>query len=1175
VVVGEVDARGRVLADRFEIVARLGAGGMGEVYRARDRVRDSEVALKVLPALDATALVRFKNEFRALHDIQHPNLVRLDELHEDRGTWFFTMQLVDGVDLATWIGDERGAEGVDIGRLRAVLPQIGHALHKLHAAGLVHRDVKPSNILVTSAGQALVLDFGLVAPTWSPGEGVGTPAYMAPEQIDGHISPAADWYALGVIVYRALAGRYPFVGSPEQVIHAKQRAGAPAVRSVRPSAPADLAALADALLAREPEARPGGDAILAELGAARESTQVLRQLIVGRDRELAALEAALTERMQGDPFAVSIVGESGIGKTTLLRAFTEEAQLSSRAWVLSGRCWERESVPYKGFDGVIDELAGRLDLEPALGDPGDRAAVLVQAFPVLRRLAAFADRVPAIDARRETPQRVSAAIRWLLAEVAARRPLVIVIDDLQWADRDTIALLRGVLDPPVENVLVVFGTREPVELAARIPVRQIALQPLTPDDTTTLVRLVVRELGGRVDPVAVAREARGHPLFAAELARHAVATGELRSITFDEAIAETATRLGDAARRIATIVSVGHAPLVIEAVSRASEITGAPFFEAIAALRAAQLVATSGVGQATRLEPYHDRIRRTLGAGVAVEARAELHHRIAVALEASAGADPAVLAQHWHDAGHPALAARHALRAAEQAEAALAFHRAARLYAWVAELAPEVAHARVKYAECLGHGGRGVDAADAFLACAKSEQGVAAIDLRRRAMQQLLLMGHAERALALLDELMRELGLPYPEQPGRLVLGIVARRTRLRFQRLSIPARTDDELRPIDRARIDVLWDAAAGLTMVDPLRAVYFQAIHLGLCFRHGDTSRIARALVAEAPYLAGSGRMTRRLSRVLALTDEAAQRIEAPAVGDVARGIAAFLGGRWTEALTRLRRAEGVLMQERPRAVRESYGPTQLLGMTRRFPVACMYYLGQLRELRSQLPELLRDAVERNDLAASTYFRAGAQCVAYLAFGDVDTATRNVDEGARPWQTTRGLVAHYLELHARSAIDIYLGRGAVAYARVLEKWHDFEESRILRAHYARVSLHDIRGRTALAAARTASRTERARMLADAARCAKVLISEGAGWSIPLGESLLAGVALAHERDARPALERAAIAFDHADMTMHAAYARLLRAELAGEASEKYRSWLSGAGVTDIAGFAQVLLPH
>src|SRR5262245_54491256 len=124
---------------------------MGDVYRARDRTRGQDVALKLLAELDATALLRFKNEFRALHDVAHPNLVRVHELHEDRGTWFFTMQLVDGVDVLAWTDE-------DPARLRVVLPQIAQALHRLHREGLVHRDVKPSNLLVTRDGKAMLLD---------------------------------------------------------------------------------------------------------------------------------------------------------------------------------------------------------------------------------------------------------------------------------------------------------------------------------------------------------------------------------------------------------------------------------------------------------------------------------------------------------------------------------------------------------------------------------------------------------------------------------------------------------------------------------------------------------------------------------------------------------------------------------------------------------------------------------------------------------------------------------------------------------------------------------------------------------------------------------------------------------------------------------------------------------
>jgi len=805
-------------------------------------------------------------------------------------------------------------------------------------------------------------------------------------------------------------------------------------------------------------------------------------------------------------------------------------------------------------------------------------AALVRAFPVLRRLPGFTDVAASVDEKwQEGVARVSVAARALFAEVARQQPLVVVIDDLQWADRDTIALVRALLDPPA-GVLLVFAARDRVELDPRAVVRTIAIAPLSLEATATLVEQELGAVTSTIDRHAIARASRGDPLFASALARYAATTGELAS-RFQDAVRQTVLRGGALAVKIAELVCVAHAPLAVTVASRTLGSSGTAFFEAVATLRAGQVLASSGVASAMQLEPYHDRVRNVLTASLTPEARRRLHHAIATTLEASPSADAASLGLHWQEAGEPTRAARHATRAAEQAEASLAFHRAADLYRWAGELAPEPTHARAKHAECLGYAGRGVEAADAYLACAADADGVAAINLRRLAMQQLLLVGNVDRSLELLNKLMQELDLPNPTKPRKVVVGIVLRRLRQLLRKLKFEARALDEVAPVNGARIDVVWDAASGLTLIDPLRAFYFQSLNIDLAQRFGDDVRVARALLGEVPLLAASGRVSRRLERVFTLCDEVSQRLRVTAFPPLVRGYASFFLGRWQHAVTNLGEAEAMLVKERPPYVKEMYGPSQIFGLPRRFIVACMYYLGRLRELERVLPELLRDAVERNDIAAATYFRAGVQCLGYLALGDVDTARRNVDDALGPWQSSRGRVPHFMDLNARTAIDIYEGRGSTTWDRVRATWPDFEASRLMRAQYPRVSLLDIRGRTALAAAAAAAAPERKALLADATRCATRLRAERAVWSVPLGDSLVGGVALlaGDEAAAQRHLERAATGFAAADMVLYAANARLVRATLAGdrEAAETERTVMTTAGVSDLDRYSQVLLPR
>lgn len=1156
------DAPPRVLADRYELVAPLGAGATCEVYRAHDRLRGHDVALKIMPELDAAVLLRFKNEFRALHDIEHPNLVRVHELHEDRGAWFFTMQLVDGVDVVTWVGS-------DMARARIVLPQIARALHHLHGAQLVHRDIKPTNVLVTPAGTAMVLDFGLVAPMWSPSEGLGTPAFMAPEQATGDIGPAADWYAFGVLVFRLVTGQLPFVGRADDVIARKAERPAPRTREIRPEAPADLAALADALLEREPAARPKGSAVLAALGVEAAHAPVTGSLVIGRDRELAVLRAAVAA--QAGRGAIAIVGESGIGKTVLLRELAQTLEQGG-AWVLNGRCWERESVPYKGFDGVMDDLAARLEeIDRELVDAGWNA-LLAGAFPVLRRVRGISDGAAAPD--REVATRMAMALRWLIAEVAARQPLVILIDDLQWADRDTLVLLRTLLRAPIPNVVLGYAARQRLDIGEQGTDQVFTLAPLTERDTATLVELTARELGGelRVEAARIAREAGGHPLFARELARHVVATGELGPLSFEDVVRRWTERLDPTDRRIAAILSLANVPLSMEAAALAC---GPAFFASVATLRRAQLVTTSGAGPAMRVEPHHDRIRQIILEALPAAERPALHAAIARAVEATGSPEHGALAYHWREAGEPAAAAAHALRAASQADAALAYHRAAHFYAIAHALAPSPA-IRIRRAEALAQAGLGVEAAETFLACAREATGAEAIDLRRRAMQQLLLMGHSERALALLDGLMRSLDLPNPKRPALQVLALVRARLGLQTRRFALPPITQSQPVLAERVALDVLWDAAAGLALVDPLRSFYLHSIGLQRCFRANDGSRLARGLLGEAPYLAAAGRPTRRLARCLDLADRVAEHAQISALPPLARGSVAFLFGRWRECRDRLAECERYLRQDRPKLVREGFGLAHLQDLMRRFQLAAMFYLGDLAPLRARVRELLQDSSDRDDVTSATHLRSGVMAAMSLAAGDLETAVRNTRDGFLPWRTSRIGIPHFMDLQARTTIACYLGKGPEAYDAVLAAWRGLERAQLMRAQYVAISLHDTRGRAALAAALRRRGRAREIALADASRCARHLEATGALWGAGLGASLRAGITLAHgdREGARIELARASTTLDAADMRIHAANARLVRAQLVGDAGDEH-AVLVAAGIVDVPRYARLLLPH
>jgi serine/threonine protein kinase len=355
--------------DRFEIRRRLGSGTFGVFYEAFDRKNRVSIALKTLRGTDAEALFRLKREFRALAGLSHPNLVELHELLAEGNQWFFTMELIQGPNFLEFVREVLPPPGtaasedeptqpipprVRVDRLRSALFQAAEGLAALHGARKLHRDVKPSNVLVHHGQRVVLLDFGMVADL-DPAELaasrdlVGTPAYMSPEHAScAPLSEASDWYSLGVMLYEALAGRRPYSGNFAQMLARKARFAPPSPGEPSDGVPEDLAKLCLDLLQPDPRRRPGARAILGllrgRLPAARPAEiAALPAPFVGRRAELAALGRAFEDSIERTVVAL-LHGSSGIGKSTLVRKFLESTAARG-AVTLLGRCYERESVP--------------------------------------------------------------------------------------------------------------------------------------------------------------------------------------------------------------------------------------------------------------------------------------------------------------------------------------------------------------------------------------------------------------------------------------------------------------------------------------------------------------------------------------------------------------------------------------------------------------------------------------------------------------------------------------------------------------------------------------------------------------------------------------------------------------------------------------------------------------
>lgn len=1256
---------------RFEDPKLVGSGGMGVVYEAFDRKLRAPVALKTFYNLSAQALYSLKNEFRSRQDLMHPNLVSLYELIEESGQWFFTMELVHGIDFiryvcssgfdttaklavpewntqssvdvpaqrmgqeqagsAPWPARARAAppagqaygtcSSFDPDRLRDALRQLCMALGALHRAGKVHRDIKPSNILITGMGRLVLLDFGLVADFSAPestyNDAVGTPAYMAPEQATGQpVGPAADLYGLGVLLYQALTGELPFSGTRFELFLNKRWRKPPPPSELVPGVPADLDDLCMKLLSFDPAERPtlaavhsclqGEDSGMLALVAASGSGPVMQS--IGRDAELEALKSHLLETRGPAQVTVLVSGEAGIGKSALLKSFGAWVRQSEhKGVVLAGRCYERELVKYKAVDKVVDALSRYLrklrPREVAELMP-HRAGLLGQIFPVLGRVEAIA-KAPGAGHRELAPwevrRRAFKALRDLLARIADRVPLVLLIDDFHWADADSLALLGELLRPPEPPALLLIATvheRERAdELVAELPdvIHRLDLMPLADDAATELAASLLIGTGQDTERAGeLARAADGHPLFIHELVRYQLicdpagaAATPTPTINIEQALWARIDALEPAARHLLELIALAAAPLSQNLLGRAAGIGEPALARHLEELRSTHMVRAASATDA--LEPYHERVSRAVLGRLDEAARCRYHECLALALE-DAGErgeehDPELLAVHWTGAGYPARASQYALRAADIAATVLAFDRAAHHYSWALELMPPAAtdhdegerhELQVKLADALVNGGQSIEAAALFRQIAEGASPAEAVEYWLRVAESLLAAGQSEQGLQVIAEACDAVGLRLPRTERRALFALLGARGFLAVRGLRFRERAVGEITPRELMRVDLCWSAGAALTMLNSTRAAELKSRYVVLALRCGEPARVARALAYEALRQSLLGKSRSRVRATFAAARTLAARADAPDVCGFAAATSSvdrLICGDWRGACEHAAEAETHFQGQQRGMFYER-------GMARIATARALFYWGELRRLCDELPQWISDADEYSGRFwyAKTSFLTGLPNLVWLVAGDVEGAERARTAAMRTCATMQGIhIQHQEDLIARHHIYLYQrdGRGA---------WRDIEEhlpalarARLLGLNMIRLECLHARARSALAAA-TSVDTDLLRLCRTVARR---IARERLPWAAPLAALLLAGVAAMHGDDRAAVIKlRAAVhGFDSAEMKLYAAVARrALGGMLGGDGGRELVAavdrWMTQQRIADPARFAAMLAP-
>lgn len=547
----------------YRIDARIGQGGMGEVFRAFDTRLNRPVAIKLMRTSTgntAAAVQRFLREARAASALNHPNIVIIHEVGESpEGDHFIVQEFIDGQTLRSLLPGPLAVEQVV-----QVGGQIARALTAAHAAGIVHRDVKPENIMIRQDGYVKVLDFGLARLNesdetieatrtnfdTSPGTLVGTPAYLSPEQASGlGVTPAADVFALGIVLYETMAGRRPFMGATALGVITSIVAEQPApLTRVNPAAPGALDELVQQMLDKQPGRRPTAldverrlAALLSQGLAPVVTTPQGKSTTVGRDRQQAAMARAYEQVKAGRSLLFGVAGEPGIGKTSLVEGFLHALMHHPDQPTLArGRC----SESLAGAEAYLPVLEALDSLVHRASRPSLDSVIKTVAPSWHAQVSSYSSEQVSGEGREPAPavsqERMKRELGALLQEVSRRQPLVLFIEDLHWADVSTIDILNYLSGRFADMRVLIIATYRPSEMAlakhAFLGIRdtllskgcleEIALQFLTEEDVRSYLDLVFPDHAFPADFAAtIHAKTEGSPLFMADLVRYLRDTG--------------------------------------------------------------------------------------------------------------------------------------------------------------------------------------------------------------------------------------------------------------------------------------------------------------------------------------------------------------------------------------------------------------------------------------------------------------------------------------------------------------------------------------------------------------------------------------------------------------------------------------------------------------------------
>jgi predicted Ser/Thr protein kinase/tetratricopeptide (TPR) repeat protein len=736
---------------KYRIERALGQGGAGTVFLAYDSTLERHAAVKLLEGRgDGPAeRARILREARTASALNHPNICTIYEVGEEGGRAFIAMEHVDGQPLSALIG----SGGVPVEDAVRYGTEAADALAHAHDRGVVHGDLKAANAIIAVSGRLKIVDFGLarriehaepdittLLQDSAAGLAVGTPYAMAPEQVRGAAADTlSDVWSLGVLLFEMLAGGRPFGASTVAELFSSILRDPPA--AVSPHVPEPLREIVQKCLAKNPGQRyqraadvrlvlelmasglrkgdrtPSGTAVA--VGEPMPRPPILEITpasdFVGRASELQQLERIWSDAKSGRRQLVLLAGEPGIGKTRLALTFAASCA-DTRATVLVGHSDEEALIPYQPFVEALTWFARVCpdsELRSHLAAAGG-GAELGQLVPeVLRRCPDLP--TPLVMNAESQRYRLFEAVSGFLAAASASHPILLLLDDLHWADKPTLLMLRHLMRAPARAGLCTVGTYRESEvdrahpfgemladLRRELSVTRMSLRGLDQQQVRGLVHSVLGQDAPPNLSAAVGEITGGNPFFVGETLRHIKESGAITELLgkgaeFDpaklglpegvkEVIGRRLSRTSEHCNRVLTLAAVIGREFDVAVLEALGDFPDDQLLDSIDEAVAAHLVAEAPGGRG-RFSFQHALIRQTLYGELTSSRRARLHRRIGEALERLTQGRPsqplADLAYHFTQAapgGHAEKAIDYATRAGDRAADALAYEEAARFY---------------------------------------------------------------------------------------------------------------------------------------------------------------------------------------------------------------------------------------------------------------------------------------------------------------------------------------------------------------------------------------------------------------------------------------------------------------------------------------------------------------